>query len=88
MKVEETEYLVVYPGHNMTTLFFQRLSKKSCDAEIVGTPGKILRGCSRSILFKEKDLELVIAETKKMKLPPDAIYKIIRDGHNEFYEKI
>ena len=46
MKVEENEYLVVYPGHNTAALLYQRLLKKSCKIELVSTPIKISYGCS------------------------------------------
>jgi len=36
--VEETEYLVVYPGHNTATLLYNRLLKNSCDVELISTP--------------------------------------------------
>ena len=87
MKVEVNEYLVVYAGHNMSALLYQKLLKK-CEVELVSTPVKVSYGCSQSIKFKEKDMAIVIAETGKMKIPPKGIYKIIKNKRLENYEKI
>ncbi len=87
MKAEINQYLVVYPGHNMAALLYQKLLKK-CEVELVTTPVKISYGCSQSIRFKEKDLEIVIAETGRLKNRPKGIYKIIKNGRLENYEKI
>lgn len=88
MKAEVNGYLVVYPGHNMAALLYQKLLKKKCDVELVSTPVKISYGCSQSIKFKEKDMEAVIADMQKMKIPPKGVYKIIKYGRLENYEKI
>ena len=87
MKVEFNEYLVVYPGHNMAALLYQKLFKK-CEVELVATPVKISYGCSKSVKFKEKDMSVVIAETLGLKTPPKGVYKIIKNGRLENYEKI
>ena len=87
MKAQVNEYLVVYPGHNMAALLYQKLLKK-CEVELVQTPVKISYGCSQSIKFKEQDMAVVMAETGKIKTPPKGIYKIIKNGTLLNYERI
>ena len=87
MKAEVNRYLVVYPGHNMAALLYQKLLKK-CEVELVATPVKISYGCSNSIKFKEKDMAIVMAEIQRMRTPPKGVYKIIKNGRLENYEKI
>jgi len=88
MKVEEHEYLVVYPGHNTTTLLYQRLLKKFCNVELVSTPIKISYGCSLSIKFKEAYMDIVNSEILKISMKPKGIYKIIKKPKFDNYEKI
>jgi hypothetical protein len=88
MKAVVDEYLVVYSGHNMAAYLYQKLLKKSCKVELVPTPTKILYGCSQSIRFKEECLATVLNETQKMKTPPKGVYKIIKTGKFNNYEKI
>lgn len=88
MKIEENEYLVVYPGHNISALLYQRLLKKSCKVELVSTPVKISYGCSQAIKFKEVYKDIVIDEIQKINTKPKGLYKIIKKGKLENYEKI
>ena len=88
MKVEENEYLVVYPGHNIAALLYQRLLKKSCKVELVSTPVKISYGCSQAIKFKEVYMDIVSVEIGKFDIKPKGIYRIIRKGKFENYEKV
>lgn len=88
MTVEENEYLVVYPGHNIAALLYQRLLNKSCKIELVSTPVKISYGCSRAIKFKEAYMNIVIGEIAKITVKPKGIYKIIKTLKLENYEKI
>ncbi|MBU3114388.1 putative Se/S carrier-like protein [Clostridium lacusfryxellense] len=89
MKVaEENEYLVVYPGHNTTTLLYQRLLKKSCNVELVSTPIKISYCCSMSIKFKEVYLDIINDEIFKINLRPKGVYRIIKNGRFDNYQKI
>ena len=85
---EENEYLVVYPGHNIAAYLYQRLLKKHCKAEIVTTPTKIYYGCSQSIKFNEREMEIVMAEIKEMNSSPKGVFKIIKKGRLEYYEKV
>ncbi|MBW9152839.1 putative Se/S carrier-like protein [Clostridium estertheticum] len=84
----ETEYLVVYPGHNTTTLLYRRLLKKSCNVELVSTPIKISYGCSLSIKFKEIYIDIVNAEILKISIKPKGIYRIIKKSKFNNYEMI
>ena len=88
MKVEESEYLVVYPGRNTTTLLYQRLVKKSCIVELVATPIKISYGCSLSIKFKEIYMNIVRDEVLKISIKPKGVYRIIKKAKFDNYEKI
>jgi len=88
MKLEENEYLVVYPGHNTATLLYQRLLKRSCSIELVSTPIKISYGCSLSIKFKEVYMDIVNEEILKISLKPKGVYKIIKKGKFDNYEKV
>jgi|GEM_PF-1003620 len=86
--VEETEYLVVYPGHNTATLLYNRLLKNSCDVELISTPIKISYGCSLSIKFKQIYLDIINDEMLKISLKPKGIYRIIKKGKFDNYEKL
>lgn len=88
MKIEEAIYLVVYPGHNMSSLLYQKLLKRSCDVELMATPVKITYGCSQAVKFKEKDLQIVLTEASKLRIAPKGIYRIIKKGNLVSYEKI
>lgn len=88
MKVNETEYLVVYPGHNVAALLYQKLVKKSCKVELVSTPSKISYGCSKAIRFKEIYMNIVKDEIRKIEIKPKGVYRIIKKGKLENYEKI
>ena len=88
MNAEESEYLVVYPGHNIAVLLYQRLLKKSCKIELVPTPVKISYGCSQAIKFKEAYMNTVTAEIQKIDIKPKGLYKIVKKGRLENYEKI
>lgn len=88
MEIDETEYLVVYPGHNTATLLYQRLLKKSCNIELVSTPIKISYGCSLSIKFKEVYINIVNEEILKISIKPKGVFKIINKGKFDCYEKI
>ncbi|MCB2354171.1 putative Se/S carrier-like protein [Clostridium estertheticum] len=88
MQVEEAEYLVVYPGHNTTTLLYQRLLKKSCNVELVSTPIKISYGCSLSIKFKEIYIDIVNAEILKISIKPKGVYRIVKKPKFNNYEMI
>ena len=88
MKVERNEYLVVYAGQNMGVYLYQKLLKKPCNVELVSTPSKIYRGCSHSVKFYEDDMDDVIDETKKLSSQPKGIYRIVKDGKYETYQKI
>lgn len=88
MIVEETEYLVVYPGHNTATLLYNRLVKKSCDVELISTPIKISYGCSLSIKFKQSCLNIINNEIQKISLKPKGIYRITKKGKFDIYEKL
>ncbi|MGH4051294.1 MAG: putative Se/S carrier-like protein [Clostridium sp.] len=88
MIVEENEYLVVYPGRNTATLLYNRLLKKSCYVELISTPTKIYYGCSLSIKFKQIDMDIVNDEILKISLKPKGVYKIIKKGKFDNYEKL
>ena len=88
MIVEENEYLVVYPGHNTATLLYNRLVKKSCDVELISTPIKISYGCSLSIKFEEIYMDIINDEILKISLKPKGVYRIIKKGRFENYEKL
>ncbi|MBC8062873.1 MAG: DUF3343 domain-containing protein [Clostridiaceae bacterium] len=88
MKVEENEYLVIYPGHNIAALLYQRLLKKSCNVELVSTPVKITYGCSKSIRFKEVYIDIIRGEIRKIDTKPKGIYRIVKKGKSESYEMI
>ena len=88
MKVEGTEYLVVYPGHNAAALLYQKLAKRSCKVEFVSTPTKIFYGCSKSIKFKEAYMNIVYEEIGKIDIKPKGIYRIVKNGKLQDYEKI
>lgn len=88
MIVDENEYLVVYPGHNTTALLYQRLLNKSCKVHLVSTPVKISYGCSQAIKFKEAYLDMVIAEIEKIKIKPKGLYKIVKKGKLDNYQKV
>jgi len=88
MIVEENEYLVVYSGHNTSSLLYQRLLRKSCIIELVSTPVKISYGCSQSIKFKEIYMDIVLDEIEKIKIKPKGVYKIVKKPRFENYEKI
>ena len=89
MKVEEgNEYLVVYPGHNITSLLYQRLKKKSCKVESVSTPTKIYSSCSHAIRFKETYMDIVMDEIEKINTKPKGVYRIVKKGKVEDYELI
>ncbi|MCB2292208.1 DUF3343 domain-containing protein [Clostridium algoriphilum] len=88
MKVDENEYLVVYPGHNTATLLYQRLIKKCCSIELVSTPIKISYGCSLSIKFKEVYMDIVNNEILKISIKPKGMYKIVKNGKFDNYEKV
>jgi len=88
MKVEETEYLVVYPGHNTAMLLYQRLLKKSCKVALVSTPIKISYGCSQSIKFNEIYMDIVNDELRKLKIRPKGVYRIIKTKRFDNYEKV
>ena len=88
MLVEENEYLVVYPGHNVASLLYQKLLKRSCKVELVSTPGKISNGCSRAIKFKEVYMDIVRFEIEKIAAKPKGLYKIINKGQFHDYQKI
>ena len=88
MKVEEDEYLVVYPGHNSATLLYQRLMKKSCNVELVSTPIIISYGCSLAIKFTKIYMDIVNDEILKINIRPKGIYRIIKKSKYDNYEKI
>jgi len=88
MKVDENEYLVVYPGHNTATLLYKRLLKKSCNVDLVSTPIKISYGCSLSIKFKEVYMDIVNEEILKISMKPKGIYIIIKKAKFDNYEKV
>ena len=88
MKVEENEYLIVYPGHNIASLLYQRLLKKSCKVEIVSTPTKISYGCSKAIKFKEVYMNIINIEIEKIDIKPKGMYRIVKKGKFESYEKV
>ena len=88
MKVEENEYLVVYPGRNTATLLYRRLLNKSCDVELVSTPTKISYGCSLSIKFKGIYMDTVNDEIRKINIKLKGVYKIIKTRKFDNYEKI
>lgn len=86
MQVKETEYLIVYPGHNTATLLYQRLLKKYCSVELVSTPIKISYGCSLSIKFREVYMDIINAEVLKIGLKPKGVYRIIKKPKFDNYE--
>ena len=88
VEVEESEYLLVYPGHNVATLLYQRLLKKSCKVELVSTPTKISYGCSRSIKFKEVYMSIVRDEIQKINVKAKGIYRIVKKGRFDSYERV
>ncbi|MBZ9607988.1 DUF3343 domain-containing protein [Clostridium estertheticum] len=88
MKVEESEYLVVYPGHNVATLLYQRLLKKSCKVELVSTPTIISYGCSQSIKFKEVYMNIVSDEIRKINIKAKGVYRIVKNGKFDSYERV
>lgn len=88
MREEENEYLVVYPGHNIAVLLYQRLLRKLCKVELVTTPVKISYGCSQAIKFTETYMNIVTAEIQKIDVKPKGLYKIVRKGRFDDYEKI
>ena len=88
MQVEENEYLVVYSGHNLASLLYQKLIKRSCKVELVSTPAKIYNGCSKAIKFKGIYMDIVRDEIGKINLKPRGIYKITQKGQSQNYEKI
>lgn len=88
MKVEENEYLVVYPGHNIAVLLYQRLLKKLCKVELVSTPVKISYGCSHAVKFKEEYMYIISEEISKLSMKPKGMYRIIKKGRFDNYEKI
>lgn len=85
---EENEYLVVYPGHNIAVLLYQRLLRRLCKIELVTTPVKISYGCSQAIKFTEADMNIVTAEIQRIDVKPKGLYKIVRKGRFDDYEKI
>ena len=88
VEVEESEYLLVYPGHNVATLLYQRLLKKSCKVELVSTPTKISYGCSLSIKFKEVYMNIVRDEIQKINIKAKGVYRIVKKGKLDIYEKV
>ena len=88
MKVEENEYLIIYLGHNITSLLYQRLLKRSCRVDSVSTPTRIYSGCSHAIRFKETYMDIVIEEIGNINIKPKGLYRIVKNGRLESYEKI
>lgn len=88
MSIEETEYLIVYPGHNMALLLYKRLLKRSCNVELVSTPIKISYGCSQAVKFKELYRDIINEEILKINIKPKGMYKIDKSGRLDKYEKI
>lgn len=85
---KDNEYLVVYPGHNIAVLLYQRLLKKLCKIELVQTPVKISYGCSQAIKFKEVYMDIVTAEIQRLYVKPKGLYRIVKKGRFDDYEKI
>ena len=88
MSIEETEYLIVYPGHNTALLLYRRLLKRSCFVELVSTPIKISYGCSQAVKFNEIYLDTINEEVLKINIRPKGIYKIDKSGRIDKYEKV
>jgi len=77
VETNEKNYLMVVESHNQATLLYNELLKRKCKVELISTPNKLSKGCSRSIIFNVEDVKIVIEEGKKSKARITGIYKIV-----------
>lgn len=88
MDTHEDKYLMVISSHNHATLLYNELLKRNCKVELISTPNKLSKGCSRSIIFTGEDVKIVIEEGKRINAKITGIYKIVSNGNNIDYISI
>lgn len=51
LETNEDKYLMVIQSHNQATLLYNELLKRKCKVELISTPNRLSKGCSKSIIF-------------------------------------
>lgn len=88
MNTNDDKYLMVIQSHNQATLLYNELLKRKCKVELISTPNRLFKGCSKSIIFNVEDVKIVIEEGKKNKAGITGMYKIVSDVNGINYINI
>lgn len=81
-------YIIVIKSYNYAVLLYKILKNKKYNAQIISTPCRISAGCSRSIRFYGKDIDIVKDEIKKNSIPIKGIYLEKKVNKKNNYIKI
>lgn len=87
-KYEQPQFLLVFTSHNQAVFLFNKLIKKGYKIELVSTPCSLSVGCTQSIKFMEKDMQIIKAEIQVSNMKVRGIYKIIKNGPKYTYLKV
>lgn len=85
---EQSQYLLVFASHNQAVFLFNKLLRKGYKVELVSTPCTLSAGCTQSIKFKEKDMQVIKTEIKAGAMRVKGIYKITKNGSKYAYIKV
>ena len=85
---EQSQYLLVFASHNQAVFLFNKLLRKGYKVELVSTPCTLSAGCTQSIKFKEKDMQVIKTEIKAGAMRVKGIYKITKNGPKYTYIKV
>jgi hypothetical protein len=87
-KYEHPQFLLVFTSHNQAVFLFNKLIKKGYKVELVSTPCSLSVGCTQSIKFMEKDMQIIKTEIQVSNMKVRGIYKIIKNGPKYTYLKV
>lgn len=85
---EQSQYLLVFASHNQAVFLFNKLLRKGYKVELVSTPCTLSAGCTQSIKFKEKDMQVIETEIKVGAMRVKGIYKVTKNGPKYTYIKV
>lgn len=87
-KYEQPQFLLVFMSHNQAVFLFNKLIKKGYKVELVSTPCSLSAGCTQSIKFMEKDMQVIRTEAQISNMKVRGIYKITKNGTKYTYVKV